>query len=196
MKISIIMAAMCMISTGIYAQKISLESGNVNFLKNEKMVTVKFTYDNMKVGVMTEEDYVSKKINEANEKEPGKGDNWYKMWIDDRSKRFEPNFIKYFDKQMSKKGRFNLSENNTNRYLMTVNTHFTEPGFYLGSLWVKNDAHVSMSATIFDTQTNKEIAVIIIDDTKATGAFDVATRIQAAYAIAGKKFAKFLIKKL
>jgi len=198
MKTLFSMLVMCLLATGIYAQRIAVKSGSIDFLKNEKILTVKFTYNNMRVGKMTEEDYVSKKIIESNDKEPGKGDNWYKMWIDDRSNRFEPKFIELFDKIMSDKRGIELTENDGNRYVMTVNTHFTEPGFNVGV--ARKNASVSLVATIIDTETGKEIAVIIIDNSSANNFmgmdFDVAYRIQESYAKAGRELAKFLVKKL
>ena len=62
MRTLFIMAVMCLLATGVYAQRIVVEKGKIDFLKNEKEITVKFTYDNMLVGKMTEEEYVAKKI--------------------------------------------------------------------------------------------------------------------------------------
>ena len=189
---------MCILSTGIYAQKISVKPGNIDFLKNEKTVTVKFTYNDMRVGKMTEEAYVTQKVNDANAKTPGSGETWHKAWQDDRSNRFEPKFIELFDKIMDEKSGFELSENDGNRYVMTVNTHFTEPGFNVGV--ARKNAAVSLVASIFDTQTNKEVAVIFIDNSSANSFmgtdFDVAYRIQESYAKADRELAKFLVKKL
>ena len=187
-----------MLSSGIYAQKIAVKWGKIDFLKNEKALTVKFTYNNMRVGSMTEADYVAKKMNESNSKEVGNGEVWHKMWIGDRSARFEPNFIELFNKYISEKGGVELTENDGNTYVMTVNTNFTEPGFNVGV--ARRNASVSLVASIVDAQTNNVVAVIAIDNSSANSFmgtdFDVAYRIQESYAKAGRELAKFLIKKL
>ena len=43
-----------------------------------------------------EDDYITKKKTELNEKEAGRGDSWEKNWKSDRQDRFEPSFVNYF----------------------------------------------------------------------------------------------------
>ena len=198
MRTLFIMAVMCLFATGIHAQKIVVEKGKIDFLKNEKEVTVKFTYEKMLVGKMTEEEYIAKKISEGNAKEPGKGDAWFQSWNLDRPTRFEPKFIELFNKQMEAKGGILMGTQTGGKFLMTVNTHFTEPGFNVGV--ARKNAAVSLRATITDLETGSEIAVISISNSSANSFsgmdFDVAYRIQESYAKAGRELAKFLIKKL
>jgi len=59
MKKLLLFAFICL-STSIYAQNIKLVSGELDFLKSEQYVDIKFTYDNLRVGKLTEEQYVAK----------------------------------------------------------------------------------------------------------------------------------------
>lgn len=198
MKSLLLSATLCMLAMGIYAQKIVVESGNVDFLKNEKIMTVKFTYDHMLVGKMTEEEYIQKKKADANAKTPGGGDTWHQSWVADRDTRFEPKFIELFNKYISEKNGVNLTTNGEGKYVMTINTHFTEPGFNVGV--ARKNSSINVRAIITDKETGKEVAVISIDKSSANDFmgtdFDVAYRIQESYGKAGRELAKFLIKKL
>ena len=191
------MATMCLLATGVYAQKIVLEKGKIDFLKNEKEVTVKFTYENMRVGRMTEDEYVAKKKSEIDAKNPGGGEKWFQSWTNDRSTRFEPKFILLFNEQTSAKGGVTIGTEAGGNYLMTVNTYFTEPGYNIG-VSRKNSA-VSLRATFTDGAGNV-MAVVTVDNASANDFwgtdFDVAYRVQESYAKAGRELAKFLIKKL
>jgi len=191
------MAIMCLLATGVYAQKIVVEKGKIDFLKDEKEVTVKFTYENMKVGSMTEEAYIAKKKKEAEEKTPGGGESWLQAWNQDRSNRFEPKFIGLFNDQMTAKGGFTIDTKTGGKYVMTVNTYFTEPGFNVGV--ARRNAAVGVRATFTDN-TGGVVAVISVDNSSANSFmgtdFDVAYRIQESYAKAGRELAKFLIKKV
>jgi hypothetical protein len=108
-------AVSCLFFTGIYAQKIAITSGKIDFLKNESALTVKFTYENLQVGSMPEADYIEKKANDYNAKESGKGDAWRKAWTDDRAARYEPHFIEFFNKYISEKTGANITEETGNK---------------------------------------------------------------------------------
>ncbi|MGN6507928.1 MAG: hypothetical protein ACTHLD_00525 [Chitinophaga sp.] len=62
-----------------------LTKGSLAFLKDVSEMKVSFVYDKLRVGELgKEENYVKKKKNEKNAKEPGKGDEWEKNWYGDR----------------------------------------------------------------------------------------------------------------
>ena len=199
MKTLFVMATMCLLATGVYAQKIVLEKGNIDFLKNEKEVTVKFTYENMKVGKMTEEAYIKKRKSDIEAKKPGEGEKWFQAWIQDRSLRYEPKFIELFNDQMSAKNGVTLDAGSGGKYLMTVNTFFFEPGFNIGI--ERKNAAISLRATFTDA-TGSVVAVIAVNNASANTGwgggmdYDAAYRVQESYAKAGRELAKFLIKKL
>src|SRR5262249_1181495 len=81
------------------AQHIKLLEGNIDALKNEKTISVEYTYDDMRVGKYDKEkDYINDKTADYNKKEPGKGDTWAKNWVGDRNYRYEPKFNELFEK--------------------------------------------------------------------------------------------------
>lgn len=179
-----------------FSQKIKLEEGSLDFLKNEKSVEIAFTYDNVSVGSKTEADYVNGKVKDYNAKESGKGDKWYENWINDRTERFQPKFKELYNLYISEKDGPVISE--SANYILSINTHFIEPGFNVGV--VRKNASISARCAFIEKSTGRIVAVVSITNSSANNFwgtdFDSGYRIQESYAKAGRQFAKFLIKQL
>lgn len=176
---------------GAYSQSIKRESGSLMFLKSAKVVGVTFTYDNMKVGKLTEEEYVSKSMGRLNKKETGRGDRWKEAWIRDRSERYEPKFLEFFSKFIGEKG---VSVTTSDyEYEIMVNVDFIEPGFNLG---IAGDAVVNMTCRIINKDDGSEVAIITVKNAKYSSSIDptVGSRVQEAFSLAGRALAKFMIK--
>ncbi|MBK8340295.1 MAG: hypothetical protein IPK99_10055 [Flavobacteriales bacterium] len=80
------------LATTTMAQKLLVKSGNFKELKSEKELDLEFTFDNMTVGKYAEAEYIAKKKTEYNDKEPGRGEQFEKSWLNDRESRFAPKF--------------------------------------------------------------------------------------------------------
>jgi|ERR1022692_4300458 hypothetical protein len=188
----IVLLALCATVT-IKAQHIKLTDGNVAPLKDEKNINVEFTYDNMAVGKFdNEQDYISKKKEEYDKKEPGRGDSWGKAWVSDRKHEFEPKFTDLFQEHsemvISKKPA---------KYTLIFHTTYTEPGY---NVYVtRKNAEIDAEATIVETE-NRGHVIAVISIHKAPGRTfsgnDYATgdRIRECYADAGKYLGKFIVK--
>ncbi len=173
-------------------QKLKLKDGDAAVLKDQASINFEFTYDNMAVGKFdTEKEYIDKKTEEYNKKEPGRGDNWAKNWVGDRKQQFEPKFIELFTKASE------LSESKTAKYTLIFKTTFTEPGFNVGV--VRKNAKLNGEALIVETaDKSKVIATITVENAlgRTFGGYDFDTggRIAEAYADAGKALGKFVKK--
>lgn len=153
-----------LISTSAFSQTVKLTSGSLTSLKNEKTVNVEFKYDNMIVGKdLTEADYVKRKKEEYNEKEAGRGDKWEQLWIDDRTKRFEPQFIELFQKYSER------AVNAEAKYTIIFHTTRTEPGFNVGV--ARKPARIDALATIVESANhNNVIAELTVTNAPGGGA--------------------------
>jgi hypothetical protein len=188
----------CCCSVALFAQKITVTSGSVDFVKGQKVIQFVFTYENMSVGKMTEAEYIEKKVADYNDKEAGRGESWKESWVSDRTERFFPKFKELFDAHMEKFGIVAGDSNSEGaEYRIEVNTDFTEPGFNVGV--VRRNAAISLTCKAYDIATGKEVATIKVLNSSANsfwGAdFDTGYRIQECYAKAGRELAKFFIKK-
>lgn len=182
------------------AQKVKILSGNLNFLKGQSEILVKFTYDDMGVGKFdNEDDYVNKKVKDYNAKEPGKGDAWHKAWIADRDEHYEPKFEQLLNEGMEDINLKAGPEYDGAKYTMIFNTYFIEPGYNIGIS--RKNAYISAKATFVET-ANPDKVLCVIDLKKAPGRtfggsdYDTGVRIGEAYAKCGKTFASFIVKKL
>jgi hypothetical protein len=178
-----------------FSQKISLRAGNLDALKGQKEFEVQFTYNNIMIGNMTEAEYVEKRKIEINEKEGDGGERWHRAWLGDRSEKFEYKFMLLFNKYAEPTGISIDEKAPEAKYIMIVNTHFTEPGFNVGVH--SRPAFVSLTIE-FVERANPSNIVAKYELAKAPGAatFDAGTRIQEGYAKAGKSFGALMAKQL
>ncbi|MCK9399217.1 MAG: hypothetical protein M0Q51_04360 [Bacteroidales bacterium] len=184
------------LSTVSHAQKIALKSGSVASLGTLSEVRVEYTYDNMMVGKYKEADYLKKKVEEYNKKEPGKGDQWQQDWVNDRGAKFQPRFQDAFNNFCNILAvNFKIDPNAGGKYRMVVHTTFTEPGFNI--YMTSKNASINAEVTFFD-ESNAEMAKVTITNSPGSGIFDLdydtGTRIQEAYANAGRSLAAFILE--
>ena len=78
----IVIVALALFSVNANAQRIKTAEGDVAALKNESTISIEFVYDGQSVGKFdSEAEYIKKKTEEYNKKEPGRGDSWAKSWV-------------------------------------------------------------------------------------------------------------------
>lgn len=172
------------------AQKVKLESGNLDALKSETSINIEFQYDGMSVGKYdTEKEYLEAKKAEYNKKEPGKGDAWAESWKNDRESRYEPRFIKEFTEQSK------MTVDKSAKYTLIFKTTSTEPGYNV--VVSRKNAEIDGEVWIVETaDRSKIIAKIKVSNApgRIYGGYDYDTglRLQEAYATAGKKLGKYI----
>lgn len=178
-----------------HAQKIKLMDGSLGILKGQTKINVLYNYDSLGVGKFDNEaDYISKKVEEYNKKEAGRGDTWAKAWKSDRARKFEPKFSELFNEN----GDLKLGKSNKAKYTLIFKTTFVEPGWNAGVM--KKKSYVDAEALIVANEDPSTVlARISVEDapgrTVGMGDFDTGSRIAESYAVAGKKLAKFIKKK-
>lgn len=182
-----VLLATTIVTCNVSAQKIKVVEGNLDALKNETNINTEFTYDDLKVGKMSEADYIAKKRGEVEKKEAGKGDQWEKAWKEDRKNHYEPQFNNLFTKE----GKFNIDLKA--KYTIIIHTTFIEPGYNIGIS--KKNAYIDAEAIVVETANkSKVIAKVTIHNAPGRtfwgGDFDSGIRIGEAYAKAGKELAQ------
>lgn len=177
------------------AQRRQLIHGSLNGLKQEKSYRISFTYDSMLIGMeIPEKQYLEDKRKAWEEREPGKGTEFVDQWYDARNKRYEPAFIKSFEKFSLLK----LNDSNAT-YTMILKTFHTEAGWNIGV--VAHAGEISGELWIVESaDPTKIIAVISLFECIGTdtygGDFDMTRRIQSAQASAGKWLGEFVRRKV
>ena len=186
------------VSTGAFAQKIKLVSGDLSFLKGQKELNIEYDFSNLAVGKFkTEAEYKEKRIKELNAKEAGKGDTWSQSWENDKTGRFPSKFEELFSKGLSEFG-YACSQNNENAtYKLIVKTTFIEPGYNIGVS--KMPASVNFEYIFVDASNPTKVLAKLTQESvpgaQFAGAdFDTGTRISESYAKGGKMLAAFLAK--
>jgi len=177
--------------TGL-AQEVDLTKGDLSILKGETTINIELTYEKMSVGDFSKEaDYIKKRTEELNAKEPGTGDKWAVEWEEQKKNYFGDKFILGFTKQNK------MTYSKDAKYTLIFNTKALEPGYQVGIS--KRNAGVDGNVTLVETaKRDKKLAVLFVErapETKWRGAaFDAKSRIGDAYFMDGQKVGKFIDK--
>ncbi|MEP6749953.1 MAG: hypothetical protein ABJB86_19600 [Bacteroidota bacterium] len=178
------------------AQRIKMIEGDLAPLRSEKQINTDFTYEHLSVGKFdNESDYITKKKDEYNKKEPGKGDQWAKDWVSDRHRLFEPKFIDLFERE----SELSVSSKHDAKYTLIYKTTSMEPGYniYISRKNAETDAEVWIVET---ANPSKVIAKITVENAKGRtfggNDYETGVRLAECYADAGKYLGKFMRKQM
>lgn len=175
-----------------FAQEVDITKGDLTILKGETSVNFEFTYEKMSVGDFNKEaDYIKKRVEEENKKDPPNGDKWKAEWEAQKVNYFGDKFMLGFTKQNK------LTYSKDAKYTLIFNTKALEPGYQVGVS--KRNAGVDGTVTLIETgKPEKKLAVLFVErapETKWRGAaFDAKSRIGDAYYMNGQKVGKFIEK--
>ncbi len=177
-----------------FAQKIKILEGDLKAVKGVTSFNTEFTYAPMTVGNkgLEEKDYIAERKQVLNEKESGRGDKWATAWVEDRHTRFEPLFRELF----SKHSQASASDAGS-QYTLIFKTTRTEPGWNVGVM--RYPAFIDGEAWIVETN-NRDKVVAKISIIKSPGRdawgmdWDTGSRLEEAYAKAGKELGAFIRK--
>ena len=135
-----------------FSEEIYIETitGDSTILKNETVVNIEFTYNNMSVGRYNKEaDYIKFKTEDMNKGIPGSGDKWAKKWVLDRERRYQPKFINAFT------GANGVQINKEAKYPLIFNTDWIEYGWDEGVWGPGINGFARMDAAISIVETSK-----------------------------------------
>ena len=189
----------CLVLAGIlfgsltgFGQEVDITKGDLSILKGETTINIELTYEKMAVGDFSKEaDYIKKRTEELNTKEPGTGDKWAAEWEEQKKNYLGDKFILGFTKQNK------MTYSKDAKYTLIFNTKALEPGYQVGVS--KRNAGVDGTVTLVETaKRDKKLAVLFVErapETKWRGAaFDAKSRIGDAYYMDGQKVGKFIEK--
>jgi hypothetical protein len=180
---------------------IELVSGDARSLKGQTSVRVEFTYaEALRVGEMSEVDYVRDKQREYNAKASGTGDAWVAEWKSVRTNKCQPNFEKAANEAF-RKGKVPLrlsAEAKECKYKMRVHVSALSPGW--SNKLVGQSATVTGEVTICEAAA-PEVVVCRLKVDRLVGAMEkdglslhVPNRLADAFQGSGRTVAKFLLK--
>ncbi len=175
-------------NTVVNGQDNALVSGNTDFLKQDNIINIVFSYDNMAVGKFrTEKEYIDKKVAEHNNAEPGKGDKWLAKWNEKKSNEFERIFIMYLNKKL-KKIKIKTDRGLTNaKYTFYVKPYYLEEGW--GVVVSSLASEVRMQIFVCETaDITKQVA-----EFRIIGGYYQGSGM-LAFEDAGKVFGKLFLK--
>jgi len=180
------------------AQKVKLVEGKLGFLKDQSELKVEFTYNNMKIGKTTSQDYVNDKVSDKNKDEAGAGDEWLLKWQNDLDTTFPSHFIKHFNVMISKDNVKLSRDNDEANYILVVNTNFIEPGYNVGISSKRASANMEVNIVSKDNP-DEVLATFSISKSPGTSMFgssySASDRIAGCYENAATRLAGYFMSK-
>lgn len=191
---------LAIVCSSVYAQKINIEQGGFDFIANQKEVNVEFDFSNMTLlkENYTNEEYVTKRSADLEEKARGKGKTWEKAWDSSRELIWKPKFLELMNKYVEKKeGVYFAEELSDTKYTLIVETVWIYPGWDAGIM--KQPAKVTTNLKFVET-ANKDNILLEVSSKNAPGDqygnnYSNESRVGEGYAKTGKSFAKLILKK-
>jgi len=149
-------AALLLISTSVFAQKVRWQKGDdLAFMKGQTSVATEFDYSAITVKGESEQAYIDAQKNDLNKDKAGDGDAFAAEWTDARTKKYQPQFEKGFNKSLEKEGII-VKNDGTSKYMIVLSTGDMELG--KGKMFVKQPALVTYQFVIVEA-ANKENVV-------------------------------------
>ncbi|WP_426475331.1 hypothetical protein [Chryseobacterium balustinum] len=185
-------------SMTIFAQnKLTIESGNLSFLKGQTEVNVERNYGSplFQADNFTETEYIERRHKETVAK---KGEEAWKKWIDIWEQHVETIWTEKFIEGLNKSKKIKFSQNVEAKYTLIIHPKWMYAGW---SGFVMQPGKLSSEITIVETANPSNVlATIKGDKIEGTGSkVDYGMeygRISAAYEKTGKEFGKELKKAL
>lgn len=200
MKKHLITLVALFVSITAFSQKIKLKEGGFDFIKDQKEINVMFVYDHMKLmkDQLTNDEYVTKRSAELEEKSKGKGKVWKKKWDASRELIWNPKFLELMNKYLGDKENIYFSEDLSDaKYTLIVETVWLYPGWDAGIM--KQAAKVTTLLKFVET-ANEDNILTEVSSENAPGDqwgnnYSNESRIGEGYAKTAKSFAKLILKK-
>lgn len=192
-------AALALIITLGFAQKMKVVSGDFNFLEGQETILTKLDFSEVTFynENLTEQEYIDKRIEEIDEKEPGESANWVKDWELFKSERFLEKFTTIATE--NSKADIAFVTEGSAPYTLIVKATWIYPGWFGGVM----KQHAKISTLLqFVESGNPDNVLLAIEAEKAPGDFafigvpNTNDRIAEGFAKTGKSLARLIDKKL
>lgn len=193
-------SALILTAGSLQAMDVKIVSGDLSFLKGQKVLNVEYTFDNLRVSKMSEAEFVQKKTSDYNAKSPGKGDRWAEAWTADRDRVYKGKFEELFNKMVrDRKMDLVLKPKATDaKYTLILKTTFMDVGY---NVWIsRKPAFLDADAVFVETaDPTKVVATVAIKKSPGRNVmgddYYESTRLGEAYAKAGKELGILVFKK-
>lgn len=200
MKKQLILFVFLLLTVITYSQKMKVQEGNFDFIKDQKEINVEFVYDNMKLlkKNISNEQYVKEHSAELEEKSRGKGKAWEKSWIASRELIYSPKFLELMNRYLHKEKDVYFGEGLKDaEYTLIVETVWVYPGW--NAAVMRQPAKVSTLLKFVETADRDNVLLKITSKhapgNRFGGTFSNEDRLGEGYAKTGKTLAKLILKK-
>ncbi len=190
----------CLATIAVQAQKMKVEQGGFDFIKGQKEINVEFVYDDMRLmkDNLTNDEYMTKRSADLEEKARGKGKTWEKAWNSSPELIWQPKFLELINKYLgNEQGIYFAEDLSDTKYTLIVETVWLYPGWDAGIM--KQHAKVTTNLRFVET-SNKDKVLLEVSSKNAPGDqwgnnYSNESRVGEGYAKTAKSLGKLISKK-
>lgn len=192
----IILMCLILVNSTVFSQKLKDEKGTFSVLKNEKNVNIVFSYNNLKLlkENFTEEQYITERKKQLNEKENGNGDVWVAKWKNAKEGIWEPKFVELLLKTVD---NITFKEEATDaKYTLLVDAVWIYPGWdvYMMKQPAKVTTNIKLIETANPSNIIYEVAAIEAPGDQFGSNFSNESRVGEGFAKTAKTLGKNINK--
>lgn len=188
-------------SIAIQAQQFEEVEGSVENITGIKRYNVVFEYSsNLKIPKNdSEEDFLQKQYEKRELKKSGSGENFKKLWFENRTNLYEPTFIQKFNSFSLDDRKVTVAKNiSSTAYTMKIETVSITGGY--DDFFYVEEGEIGVLISIYETDTPDNILYALQTNVRGVANADDFERIRTAYGnlgeAASKRFSrKTLLKK-
>ena len=142
----------------IFSQKITTDKGSLDNIQGISNYSIVFEYaSDLKIpNYESEEDFIDFQVRKREQKDPGSGELFKKLWFENRASIYEPIFIELFNNFKLKNREIHTSKNNKsadNTMMITIN--FIYPGYDVSVF--EEEAKLGVKISIYKNQNPETI---------------------------------------
>ena len=142
----------------IFSQKITTDKGSLDNIQGISNYSIVFEYaSDLKIpNYESEEDFIDFQVRKREQKDPGSGKLFKKLWFENRASIYEPIFIEQFNNFKLKNREIHTSKNNKSAdYTMKITINFIYPGYDVSVF--EEEAKLGVKISIYKNQNPETI---------------------------------------
>jgi hypothetical protein len=142
----------------IFSQKITTDKGSLDNIQGISNYSIVFEYaSDLKIpNYESEEDFIDFQVRKREQKDPGSGELFKKLWFENRASIYEPIFIEQFNNFKLKNREIHTSKNNKSAdYTMKITINFIYPGYDVSVF--EEEAKLGVKISIYKNQNPETI---------------------------------------
>lgn len=180
----------------LQAQQFEVVTGSIDNISGVQRYNLVFEYaSNLQISRNdSEQTFLQKQFEKREQKETGSGEEFKKLWFENRANLYEPTFIQQFNSFRVNDRQVTVAKNITStRYTMKIETVSITGGY--DDFFYVEEGEIGVLVSIYATDAPEDILYAFKTDVRGLASADQFERIRTAYGNLGEAASKHFSRK-